>query len=384
MPEKFRILCVHQGYELYGSDRIFLSSLMAFRSQFPEAEIVVILPRRGLLLTALEDQGFSVRISRLWVARKADGTLGILRKLFNFPAALVKAWKEIRCSSFCYINTAVVFDYAIAARFSRRLTMVHVHEIPTGVAKAAIGAVLRFSGGGAIFNSQATLKVFKKQPGRHDYVVLNGVAVRMGNYRQAPYQHELDKLRVLVIGRINNWKGQDLLLQAVARLAPAIQERLEICFAGASFENGPAERHLRKLVEQLALQERVRFEGFVSEPSFLYGWCDVVVVPSKKPEPFGLVAIEAMAYSRPVIAANHGGLTEIVRDGETGRLFPPRDADALSKLLSDAIDRPEEFTKLGSQGRLVYMDLFTEERYKREFSAVIASYAEKFSPKSGC
>jgi glycosyltransferase involved in cell wall biosynthesis len=90
---------------------------------------------------------------------------------------------------------------------------------------------------------------------------------------------------------------------------------------------------------------------------------DIAVIPSTEPEPFGMVALEAMAAVKPVIAANHGGLAEIVVEGETGFLVTPGSAielaEAIKLLVADAPLRK----RMGVAGELRYSKKFTLDRY---------------------
>jgi glycosyltransferase involved in cell wall biosynthesis len=73
---------------------------------------------------------------------------------------------------------------------------------------------------------------------------------------------------------------------------------------------------------------------------------------SETPEPFGLVMAEAMMQERPVVAFRHGGAAEIVSDGETGRLVPPHDADALAQAVLEILADPALQRSMGTSGRL--------------------------------
>jgi glycosyltransferase involved in cell wall biosynthesis len=85
----------------------------------------------------------------------------------------------------------------------------------------------------------------------------------------------------------------------------------------------------------------------------LYPQADICVAPSLWEEPFGLVAVEAMAAARPVVASRVGGLKDIVRDDLTGYLCPPGDAAALAECLGILLDRQELRHSMGRAGRLV-------------------------------
>jgi glycosyltransferase involved in cell wall biosynthesis len=80
--------------------------------------------------------------------------------------------------------------------------------------------------------------------------------------------------------------------------------------------------------------------GFQEDLDLVYGAADVVAVPSKQPDPLPNAALEASAAGCPVVAAAHGGLPEIVRDRQTGRLIAPRDPAALAGVLAELAADP--------------------------------------------
>jgi glycosyltransferase involved in cell wall biosynthesis len=386
------ILAVHQGYELYGSDRTFVSSVMALREAYPDYRVRVLLPKAGPLSRLLEGQGFAVSIAPIWVVRRADGFGRLLLGAVLFPLFVWRAWDAMRRSAICYVNTSVIFDFAVAARLARRPCIIHVHEIPAALPRRVIRAVLWWSGAALVFNSAATRAAFALPAGVEQHVLLNGVA----DPGAGAVPQRDDRLRILMIGRINRWKGQDLLVHAVRRLPDEIAARLDIRFAGAAFEDGPAGRDLQGLLDRAGLAAEVRLLGFVDDPAPLYEWCDIVVVPSRRPEPFGLVAIEAMAHSRAVLAAGHGGLSEIVVDGETGMLFAPGDEAALANAIERAVRQRDEVAAMGRAvrqrdevaamgraGRLVYLSRFTEARYRRGLVGIVGRHIAVGRPVLG-
>ncbi|WP_323013465.1 glycosyltransferase family 4 protein [Devosia sp.] len=351
------LLCVHQGYELYGSDRTFISALKGFRARFAHLRLLVVLPQAGPLSAELERLGFCVEIRPLWVARRTEGPLRLLARMLQFPQAVLRARRHIAAAALTYINTSVIFDYALAARLSCRPVLLHVHEIPTGLAMRLIRLVLALSGARLVYNSQATGDAF----GLDGAVVLNGIP-DPGPPPAAPASDGI--LNILMIGRINDWKGQDLLVEAVAALPAGTRGKMRLRFAGSAFAGNASETRLLAQVQEKQLGEITRLDGFVDDPAPLYRWADIVAVPSRKPEPFGLVAVEAMAHGKPVLAAAHGGLTEIIEDGETGWLVPPNDAPALAKRLAALAEAGEQAHEMGIKGRMRFENAFSESRYQ--------------------
>jgi glycosyltransferase involved in cell wall biosynthesis len=145
---------------------------------------------------------------------------------------------------------------------------------------------------------------------------------------------------VACIGQLTPAKGQEEFLRAAARIA-SMRSDVEFVVAGDEYEDGrPFTRHLNKVAAELGLAARVRFMGYVRHIVELLAAVDVVVVPSWD-EGFSLVALEAMAARRPVLASNVGGIAGIIRDNATGLLVSPRDVRALTdKLLWMVSDGP--------------------------------------------
>ena len=120
-------------------------------------------------------------------------------------------------------------------------------------------------------------------------------------------------------------------------------------------------RDLERLAGELGLGDRVRFAGWRYGPADMpdvFRALSVLALPSKEPEPFGLVLLEAMACGVPVVATDHGGPSEICVAGETGLLVPPGDSGALAEALSSLLRDPARAEALGRAGR---------ERWEREF-----------------
>ncbi len=157
-----------------------------------------------------------------------------------------------------------------------------------------------------------------------------------------------DRFAVAIVGRLSAWKGQDVLLRALAE--PALAERGALALvAGAPWPGEERrERELRELAARLGVADRVRFLGFRPDVGTVLAAADAAAVPSTQPDPLPGAALEAAAAGLPVVAAAHGGLPEVVRDGVTGLLVPPRDPRALAAALAGLAADPDRALDLGS------------------------------------
>lgn len=183
-----------------------------------------------------------------------------------------------------------------------------------------------------------------------------------------------------VVGNIKEWKGQETLVRALALLSDR-HPTVRCILAGAS---APRDEYYRARVEavaqELGVADRVIFTGFQRNAIDYMNLMDVVVHTSTSPEPFGIVLLEAMLLSKPLISTTIGGPAEIVLHGTTGLLVEPGDA----ALLADAIDRmlgdPQSAMEMGRRGHERLLSEFSLERTLRETSA---SYDRILAPRRG-
>ncbi|AGY60351.1 glycosyltransferase family 4 protein [Gloeobacter kilaueensis] len=145
---------------------------------------------------------------------------------------------------------------------------------------------------------------------------------------------------VLYVGRFDKRKGIETLVRAVAQMSEPV--RLVIG-GGYTSDRGDGQEfeRIRSIVDEVGIADRTRFAGRIDQadlPAY-YTAADVCVVPSHY-EPFGLVAIEAMACGTPVVASAVGGLCYSVVDGQTGLLVPPHDADRFAAAIGRIIANP--------------------------------------------
>lgn len=160
---------------------------------------------------------------------------------------------------------------------------------------------------------------------------------------------------VFNVGRLVYEKGTDLLVEAVPRV---LEEVPAACFViGGS---GPMAARLENRVQELGLAGRVRLTGFLSyeQRDRLYMVADCTVFPSRY-EPFGIVALEAMAAGTPVVVSHVGGLGSVVTNGVTGITVDPEDVEALAWGIIRTLQDPQEARQRAERALNTVLERFT-------------------------
>lgn len=154
-------------------------------------------------------------------------------------------------------------------------------------------------------------------------------------------------LILLLPGRLTDWKGHDVAIAAIAAIreaAAGVSPSFQLIFAGDEQGRGDYAGSLMRRVNELGLQQIIRWVGHCDDMPAAYALADAALAPSTRPEAFGRIAVEAGAMAKVVVASNHGGARETIVDGETGFLVEPGSADALAGAIMKA-------SALGQDGR---------------------------------
>ncbi|MEO1593144.1 MAG: glycosyltransferase [Cyanobacteria bacterium J06632_22] len=155
--------------------------------------------------------------------------------------------------------------------------------------------------------------------------------------------------------RLSHWKGQHVLLNALALCPPQIGA---IFVGDALFGEEAYAQSLREQVVKLGLCDRIRFLGFQPQVIPLMRLCNLLAHTATAPEPFGRVIVEGMLCGRPVVAAAAGGALEIIQHERTGWLTPPEDAERLAEVLTRSYRDPAFTAIMARQGQLVAQERF--------------------------
>jgi glycogen(starch) synthase len=180
-----------------------------------------------------------------------------------------------------------------------------------------------------------------------------------------------DKVKLLFVGRFEKRKGIDLLLTALPGLLMSNKD-LEVHLVGNSNILDEDKVNLysafTKANKSKPWFNQIIKHGYVTDEELaeLYKNCDVFVAPSRY-ESFGLIFIEAMAFGKPLVGADVGGIPEILKDGKNGLLFEPGNAKDLEDKLSRLISDEKLRTQMGIESRLILEDKFSSSKMGKKF-----------------
>ena len=301
------VLIINQSAELYGADKALLELLENYPKEYNP---IVVLHEDGPLKEILLQKNIQVIDSSVLKVKR-----GILKPsfFFNLPFEIFKSIRKIRKElkgkqiHLIHSNATSVFIGAFYSFFFKIPHIWHVHEIIENpkILANLYPKIVSFFSNKIVFNSKASFQNFYK---RKNSIKNKSIVIYNGQERNYDYTSEKDLIHIRksyynaskedlvfgLVGRINKWKGQLLLLEAFANLVHDYKNA-KLVFIGSAPPN--QEFYLDNLISkisELELNDFVRIIPFQKEIWPFYDALDVCVVPSTEPEPFGLVATEAM------------------------------------------------------------------------------------------
>ncbi|KWT91094.1 glycosyltransferase family 4 protein [Candidatus Magnetominusculus xianensis] len=200
--------------------------------------------------------------------------------------------------------------------------------------------------------------------GRFDPLLKSGRVSR--NEIRAELGLAKDDIVIASVGRITEDKGGLDLLYAFKE-AVGVYPRMRLVFAG----DGPFRSSLEGHAADLSISGRVHFTGYRDDVERMYAAADIVVVPTRGLESFGMVVIEAMAMERPVIASDVGGIPEIITHGVNGLLFNATDRAGLRACICELIENLSLASRLAAEGRKTVVERFSDGAFSERFADVL-------------
>lgn len=330
-----------------GASRVLFNTLRIIdRSIF---EPVVLLSRRGPAVRILDDLGIEHRI---WppLSEPGDGLFAYLKNLVRAMRMLRELRAELLDVNFNYWRPPEV----LAAWLLRIPIVTHFH-----VVVPSPGPYVRFSSAVASVSEFAAR--CSSSHGQPSEVIPNAVVLdRFDGAVSLRKELSLADSDVVIsfVGQIRENKGIDSFL----RMAHALQgERLRFLIAGECRVSAryPGSYDAERLQREIGGDARIRYLGYRRDVENVFKTSDILVVPSRWGEPFGLINIEAGAVGIPVVATRDGGIPEIIRDGDNGLLVDVGDDAALLAAVRRLVDSPEMRRTMGGRAREVVESKFT-------------------------
>ncbi len=179
------------------------------------------------------------------------------------------------------------------------------------------------------------------------------------------------------VGRMDRYKGIDYLLRALTRVSTP--------FRCSVIGDGYYLPYCKKLARTLGLSDVVDFVGWLStqEIAAHLRAVSVSIVPSIWPEPFGIVGIEAMMCSKPVVAFDVGGISDWLKDGKNGYLVPVKNTILLAEKIEALLRDPQTAANMGAEGyRLVTSTFSKNQHFERLLSVFRKAAATRARPRS--
>jgi glycosyltransferase involved in cell wall biosynthesis len=328
---------------------------------FADGDFRTLLEQNQIPVEVLTNQAIAVR--------KESNLLQAFASLGQLAPLIAKVVEKAYKYDIIYANTqkALVVG-AIASFVTRRPLVYHLHDILSleHFSKTNLRVAINLANRVAslvIANSQASQKAFVQAGGKPELttVVYNGFDPKI--YQTC--DDDIQKLRQqlglenkFVVGhfsRLSPWKGQHILIEAIAKCPPQVTA---ILVGDALFGEQDYVKQLYQQIAQLGLENRVKFLGFRADIPQLMGACDLVTHTSTAPEPFGRVIVEAMLCGRPVIAAKAGGAMELVEHGVNGFLVTPGESQELAEVINTCVQETEITATIASQARNIASQRF--------------------------
>lgn len=364
------ILFLHSSSELYGSDRSLLNLVKNLdKSEF---NITVILPEEGPLVEEIRKvENVNIVIKQIAVLRRKNLSVN---GLFSYSKEFFKSIKYLKKVindkniDVVYTNTSVVFPGGIVAKLLKKKSIWHVREIVSNkLERYVVSFIVNKFSDIIIANSKATADAISNNTSKVR-VVYNCIESKEHFIKDKGSNNELI---IGMAGRINRWKGQKLFVD-MAEIVSKNNENIKFLIAGDAYK-GEVKliNELKEYIKEKDLEEKVVLLGQVNDMESFYSNLDIFILPSTKPEPFGLVVIEAMDRKLPVVATRHGGPLEIIEDNVSGFLVDFDNANEMSNIVNRLINNNNLREVIGENAKVRRDSMFNLNKYVSSISAIL-------------
>ncbi len=393
MSAKHRTVLIAESGSGFGGSAKYLSDLLG---TFPKGmfAIEVLAYGRGPLFERIEPLGIPIKYTPLlrfpWFEKRLDPFESEKANSWRYGLSLLAAvvqlgllvpiatlWLFSKGVRVVHLNNEIRshLPLLLAARLSGCKVLCHLHgwRHLTRLEQAAAGLVHLYVG-----ITHPGTRFYQKEFPKGRYVtIVNGlllpppkedISERLAIRRQLGLEETA--ICVGMIGRLVHWKGQEIFLEAFQRVLKQDSRAYALVVGGSFDQNGAYLKTLQGHAERLGILGKIHFTGWQKDINPYLAAMDIVVHASVNPEPFGLVIAEAMAQGKPVIASDGGGVSELIRDHQTGLLVPPKDPVRLSEAILELIRSSELAARWGKAGRAHILKEFDIRQNSRKVARI--------------
>ncbi len=390
MASARKVLLVNHAVEMGGAEKVLLRFLDCMdREAF---SVALAAPASGPLTDEMERRGIPVhygfpRPRLLEVRRQSLGRNRMAQLLYpwDMVRTVLGLARLIRREGYelVYTNSAKADIYGtLAGRLAGRPVIWRLHDIvdTDAFSRLNVGLFVHAARRGAfevlaVSEPVRQALIARGVPGDKVVTVHNGVdpaEIRTSRSRdevRAEFGLPAGAPVAGIVGRVVDWKGQALFIEAAARVSEALSEARFLIVGDAVFGEKEYVDNLQARTRELGLNDKVVFTGLREDIPDLMNAMDVVVHASLLPDPLPTVILEAMTCSKPVVAPEAGGVPEMVVAGETGLLFPAGDESALAEVMLVLLSDGEKARAMGKRGRDRILSEFDAGRLARAIEA---------------
>ena len=376
------ILYLHAGAEMYGADKILLELVSGLdKTKFKP---IVILPTDGVLREKLEETNISVHvISYPILRRKYFNPKGIIEYVSNYKSKsddIIRFLDQNNIKvDLIHVNTLAVLE---GIRLKKKLNVPlywHIHEIithPKIINNFLCWCVNRYSDKAIVVSGPVKKHLINSGVNSQKIKVIhNGIDSGIfspdvkSNYLYKEWNIPKNAIKVGMIGRVNNWKGQGDFLEALAPLLDKF-DNLYLFIIGSAFEGQEWRvNNLKEKITTLPHNNRIIYSEFRKDNYAVEHFFDILILPSTSPDPLPTVVLETMGCGRAIIGYAHGGITEMVKDQYNGSLVSPLDKDSLRKAVENCII-DKKYIKWGENSRKRLLENFSLVKFINTFEKI--------------
>lgn len=388
MSTRNKVIFINQSSELYGSDKTLLDLVVGLKYKY-NIDPIVIMQNPGLLNIELDKHQIEYHFIPVIKLHKNMFTIPYMYHLAKHSIlSVIKLRRLVKKN-----NVKVIYSNAFSVMLGNMYSLWfstkhiwHCHEIilsPKVFLKVYNKIIKSNLVDEVIYNSKTTMTHWVKEDKtliEKGNLVYNGIELN----QQLETTENITKLRnelfsninnqTLIfgnIGRISDRKGIEILIDSFNQIHQK-NPNTRLLFVGspAPGKEDFQEEMLAK-INSYGINNVVKFVSFVHNVFPYWKAIDVAVIPSKEPESFGLVAIEAMLCQKPLIVSNHGGLAEIVEENVTGLKFTPDNLNDLVNSMQHFIHNPNDLKTFGQNGLERVKKNFDINKYVSDIASII-------------